>query len=49
LLIPSTVAIGVVGALASTAAAIRETAIHAIKGSDETAVETADADKVLED
>ncbi|MBU0624090.1 MAG: ABC transporter permease, partial [Candidatus Thermoplasmatota archaeon] len=34
LLIPSTVAISVVGALASTTAAIRETAIYAIKGFD---------------
>lgn len=49
LLIPSTVVISVVGALASTTAAIRETAIHAIKGSDEGNTESASADETLED
>jgi len=49
LLIPSTVVIGVVGALVSTTAAIRETAIHVIKGFDEGTMESADADETLED
>jgi len=49
LLIPSTVVISVVGALASTTAAIRETAIHVIKGSDEGTMESAGADETLKD
>lgn len=49
LLIPSTVAISVVGALASTTAAIRETAIYAIKGFDEGTMESTAADEILED
>jgi ABC-type lipoprotein release transport system permease subunit len=49
LLIPSTVVISVVGALASTTAAIRETAIHVIKGFDEGTMESAGADETLED
>jgi hypothetical protein len=49
LLIPSTVVISVVGALASTKAAIRETAIHAIKGYEEETMESAGADETLED
>jgi ABC-type lipoprotein release transport system permease subunit len=49
LLFPSTVVISVVGALASTTAAIRETAIHVIKGSDEGTMELAGADETLEE
>jgi hypothetical protein len=49
LLIPSTVVISVVGALASTTAAIRETAVHAIKGYEERTMESAGADETLED